>query len=235
MSKSKKNVVAPEEISAQYGIDASRLFILSDSPPDRDVQWTTGGVEGASRFVQRVWAEFDTDAKPDATPVDADRSDELRRATHKIIKAVTESIDQFRFNSGIAKLYEFINLLKGFPATDGAVAAARAEALSVLARLVAPFTPHLAEECWLRFGGEGMIVNAAWPTFDPALVVDSELLLPVQVNGKRRGEIRVPADADEAQVREKALADEAVSVHLAGLTVRKVIVVPGRIVNIVAG
>ena len=235
MSKSKKNVVAPEEISAQYGIDASRLFILSDSPPDRDVQWTTGGVEGASRFVQRVWAEFDTDARPDATPVDADRSDELRRATHKIIKAVTESIDQFRFNSGIAKLYEFINLLKGFPATDGAVAAARAEALSVLARLVAPFTPHLAEECWLRFGGEGMIVNAAWPTFDPALVVDSELLLPVQVNGKRRGEIRVPADADEAQVREKALADEAVSVHLAGLTVRKVIVVPGRIVNIVAG
>jgi leucyl-tRNA synthetase len=235
MSKSKKNVVAPEEISAQYGIDASRLFILSDSPPDRDVQWTTGGVEGASRFVQRVWAEFDIDASPDDTPLDEARSDALRRATHKIIKAVTESIDQFRFNSGIAKLYEFMNLLKGFSATDGGVAAAREEALSVLARLVAPFTPHLAEECWARHGGEGMIVNAPWPEFDPALVTDSELLLPVQVNGKRRGEIRVAADAGEAEVREKALADEAVSVHLAGLTVRKVIVVPGRIVNIVAG
>ena len=164
-----------------------------------------------------------------------ERSGELRRATHKIVKAVTESIDQFRFNSGIAKLYEFMNLLKGFPAADGGVAAARAEALSVLARLVSPFTPHLAEECWARQGGEGMIVNAPWPEFDPALVADSELLLPVQVNGKRRGEIRVAADADEAQVREMALADEGVSVHLAGLTVRKVIVVPGRIVNIVVG
>ena len=235
MSKSKKNVVAPEEISAQHGIDASRLFILSDSPPDRDVQWTTGGVEGASRFVQRVWAEFDSQAEAVSAPVDATRSDELRRATHKIIKAVTESVDQFRFNSGIARLYEFLNLLKTFPATDDSVAAARAEALSALARLISPYTPHLAEECWLRMGGEGMVVNAPWPTFDPALTIDSELLLPVQVNGKRRGEIRVPADATEAQVREKALADEAVSVHLAGVTVRKVIVVPGRIVNIVVG
>ncbi|HRD28434.1 MAG TPA: leucine--tRNA ligase [Caulobacter sp.] len=235
MSKSKKNVVAPEEISAQYGIDASRLFILSDSPPDRDVQWTTGGVEGASRFVQRVWSEFDSEAGGGDAPVDPVRSEELRRATHKIIKAVTESIDQFKFNSGIARLYEFLNLLKGFPAADSSVAAARAEALSALARLIAPYTPHLAEECWLRMGGEGMIVDAPWPEYDPALTVDSELLLPVQVNGKRRGEIRVAADANEAQVRDKALADEAVSVHLAGLTVRKVIVVPGRIVNIVAG
>jgi len=235
MSKSKKNVVAPEEISAQYGIDASRLFILSDSPPVRDVKWTTGGVEGASRFVQAVWSEFDSEPAGVAGPVDEARSGELRRATHKIIKAVTESIDQFKFNSGIARLYEFLNLLKGFPASDSSVGAARAEALSALARLIAPYTPHLAEECWLRMGGEGMIVDAPWPEYDPALTVDSELLLPVQVNGKRRGEIRVAADATEAQVRDKALADEAVSVHLAGLTVRKVIVVPGRIVNIVAG
>jgi leucyl-tRNA synthetase len=235
MSKSKKNVVAPEEIFEQYGVDAARLFVLSDSPPERDVQWTTGGVEGASRFVQRVWAEFDSQVEAVATTTDAARSDELRRATHKIIKAVTESIDQFRFNSGIARLYEFLNLLKTFPATDGGVVAARAEALSVLARLVSPYTPHLAEECWVRIGGEGMIVDAVWPVFDADLAADTELLLPVQVNGKRRGEIRVAPGTAEADVREKALADEAVSVHLAGLTVRKVIVVPGRIVNIVAG
>ena len=235
MSKSKKNVVAPEEIFEQYGVDAARLFVMSDSPPERDVQWTTGGVEGAGRFVQRVWAEFDSQVERVAAAEDAVRSEELRRATHKIIKAVTESVDQFKFNSGIARLYEFLNVLKTFNAADGSVAAARAEALSVLARLISPFTPHLAEECWVRMGGEGMVVDAPWPKFDPAMAADAELLLPVQVNGKRRGEIRVTPDATEAEVREKALADEAVSVHLAGLTVRKVIVVPGRIVNIVVG
>ena len=235
MSKSKKNVVAPEEIFEQYGVDAARLFVMSDSPPERDVQWTTGGVEGAGRFVQRVWAEFDSQVEVAVTPQDAERSQALRRATHKIIKAVTESVDQFKFNSGIARLYEFLNLLKSFPSNDSAVSVARAEALSVLARLISPFTPHLAEECWVRMGGDGMIVDAPWPVFDPAMATDAELLLPVQVNGKRRGEIRVSPDATEAEVREKALADEAVSVHLAGLNVRKVIVVQGRIVNIVVG
>ncbi len=235
MSKSKKNVVAPEEIFEQYGVDAARLFVMSDSPPERDVQWTTGGVEGAGRFVQRVWAEFDSQVEVAVTPQDAERSQALRRATHKIIKAVTESVDQFKFNSGIARLYEFLNLLKSFSSNDSAVSVARAEALSVLARLISPFTPHLAEECWVRMGGDGMIVDAPWPVFDPAMATDAELLLPVQVNGKRRGEIRVSPDATEAEVREKALADEAVSVHLAGLNVRKVIVVQGRIVNIVVG
>jgi leucyl-tRNA synthetase len=235
MSKSKKNVVAPEEIFETYGVDAARLFVMSDSPPERDVQWTTGGVEGAGRFVNRVWAEFDADgAAPSGLDTDP-RAGELRRATHKTIKAVTDSIEHFRFNSGIARLYEFLNILKTFPASDAGVATARAEALSVLARLIAPFTPHLAEECWVRIGGEGMAVDAPWPEADPALTVDAELVLPVQINGKRRAEVRVPADADETAVREKALADPAVTVHLEGQTVRKVIVVPGRIVNIVAG
>jgi leucyl-tRNA synthetase len=235
MSKSKKNVVAPEEIFETYGVDAARLFVMSDSPPERDVQWTTGGVEGAGRFVNRVWAEFDTEGAPPSGPDTDPRAEELRRATHKTIKAVTDSIEQFRFNSGIARLYEFLNILKTFQAVDAGVANARAEALSVLARLIAPFTPHLAEECWVRIGGDGMAVDAPWPVADPALTVDAELVLPVQINGKRRAEVRVPADADEAAVREKALADPAVTVHLEGQTVRKVIVVPGRIVNIVAG
>jgi leucyl-tRNA synthetase len=233
MSKSKKNVVAPEDIFDAYGVDAARLFVMSDSPPERDVQWTTGGVEGAGRFVQRVWAEFESQpagvltAQPDA---------ELRKAVHKLVKAVTESIEGFRFNSGIARLYEFLNILKDFKAEGAspAVLAARAEALSVFARLIAPFTPHLAEECWVLIGGEGMAVNAPWPTFDPALAEDAEVVMPVQVNGKRRGEVRAAKDAPEDTVRALALADPGVSVHLEGMTVRKVIVVPGRIVNIVA-
>jgi leucyl-tRNA synthetase len=233
MSKSKKNVVAPEDIFEAYGVDAARLFVMSDSPPERDVQWTTGGVEGAGRFVQRVWAEFDS--QPSGTP-DAAPDPELRKATHKLIKAVTESIEGFRFNSGVARLYEFLNILREFKA-DGAspaVLAARAEALSAFARLIAPFTPHLAEECWTRIGGEGMAVDAPWPKFDPALTEDAEVVMPVQVNGKRRGEVRAAKDAAEDEVRALALADPSVSVHLEGLTVRKVIVVPGRIVNIVA-
>ncbi|MDQ0465320.1 leucyl-tRNA synthetase [Caulobacter ginsengisoli] len=233
MSKSKKNVVAPEDIFDAYGVDAARLFVMSDSPPERDVQWSTGGVEGAGRFVGRVWNEFDVEPPP-AADQDAERSDALRRATHKLIKAVTESIEGFKFNSGIAKLYEFLNILKGFPATDGAVSAARGEALSAFCRLIAPYTPHLAEACWERMGGEGWVVNAPWPVFDPALAADSELVLPVQVNGKRRGEVRAAAGTPEAEVRALALADSGVSVHLAGLTVRKVIVVPDRIINIVA-
>ena len=233
MSKSKKNTVAPEEIFEVCGVDAARLFVLSDSPAERDVQWTSGGVQGAWRFVTRVWDEFDSQpadvaaAEPDA---------ELRRATHKLIRQVTEAIDGFRFNSGIARLYEFLNLLKANPAKDAspAVLAARQEALSAFARLIAPFTPHLAEECWARIGGEGMVVAAPWPTFDAALTEDSTKVLPVQVNGKRRGEITAPAGAEPAEVEAILKADADIAAKLEGLTIRKIIVVKDRIVNIVA-
>jgi len=240
MAKSKKNGVAPEDIFETYGVDAARLFVLSDSPLDRDVQWTAGGIEGAARFVQRVWNEFDS--QPPALPAGATGDDPnavgLTRATHRLIMALTDSIDSFRYNSGIAKLYEFLNVLKGIPA-DGAspaMLAARAEALSALARLIAPFTPHLAEECWARIGGEGLVADAPWPQFDPALAAEDELVLPIQVNGKRRGEIRAARGAPMGAVEERALASDAVKAYLAAnaLKVRKVIVVPDRIVNIVA-
>ncbi|MBL8770129.1 MAG: leucine--tRNA ligase [Phenylobacterium sp.] len=233
MSKSKRNTVAPEEIFDVYGVDAARLFVLSDSPAERDVQWTTGGVQGAWRFVNRVWDEFDSHVP---APAGAEPDPELRRATHKLIRQVTESIDGFRFNSGIARLYEFLNLLKSNPARDAApaVLAARQEALSAFARLIAPFTPHLAEECWARIGGEGMVVAAPWPDFDPALTEDAVKVLPVQVNGKRRGEISAPAGAEPADVEKLVLADPEIASKLEGLTVRKIIVVKDRIVNIVA-
>jgi len=232
MSKSKRNTVAPEEIFDVYGVDAARLFTLSDSPAERDVQWTTGGVQGAWRFVNRVWDEFDS--QPPA--VSGEPDPELRRATHKLVRQMTEAIDGFRFNSGIARLYEFLNLLKANPAKGAtpAVLAARQEALSAFARLIAPFTPHLAEECWARIGGEGMVVAAPWPDYDPALTEDATKVLPVQVNGKRRGEIAAPAGAEPADVEKIVLADADIAARLEGLTIRKIIVVKDRIVNIVA-
>jgi leucyl-tRNA synthetase len=238
MSKSKKNVVAPEDIFDAYGVDAVRLFVMSDSPPERDVQWTVGGVEGAWRFVHRVWNEFDSQPDGAVAPVAADdQAKALLQATHRLIKNVTDSIEGFRFNSGIARLYEFLNVLKAFPAADAspAVLAARAEALSILARLISPFTPHLAEEGWERIGGEGLVVQAPWPAYDAALAAENEVLLPVQINGKRRGEIRVAVGAADADVQAIALADEGVKRHLEGQSVRKIIVVKDRIVNIVAG
>ncbi|OYX35553.1 MAG: leucine--tRNA ligase [Caulobacterales bacterium 32-69-10] len=240
MSKSKKNVVAPEEIFESHGADAARLFVLSDSPPERDVQWTQSGLEGSWRLVSRIWAEFD--AHPvghnlESDMVDADRAAELHRITHRAIKAVGEAIEGFRFNSAIARIYEFLNQLRGFPveAVGPAVLGARVEALTALARLIAPFAPHLAESCWERLGNEGMVVETEWPVYDPELAAENDRVLPVQVNGKRRGEIRVAVGVSAAEVEAVALADPEVRRHLEGLEVRKVIVVQDRIVNIVAG
>ncbi len=230
MSKSKKNVVAPQEIVDTYGVDAGRLFVLSDSPPERDVQWTPGGVEGASRFVQRVWAEVDG-LDPDFAG-DEQANASLVRETHKAIKAVSEGIDGFRFNSAIAKLYAFVATVRDHPKAGGD---ARRQALSALLRLVAPFTPHLAEEGWTRLGEEGMILDAPWPVYDPALAADDEVTLPIQVNGKRRGEIRVARGLEPAEVEAIVLADADVQARLEGQAVRKIVVVKDRIVNLVVG
>ena len=228
MSKSKKNVVAPQEIVDTWGVDAGRLFVLSDSPPERDVQWTPGGVEGASRFVQRVWAEVD--GFDPAVAGDEAANASLVRETHKAIKAVSEGISGFRFNSAIAKLYAFVATVRDHPGAGGP---ARREALSALLRLVAPFTPHLAEEGWTRLGEEGMILDAPWPVYDPALAADDEVILPIQVNGKRRGEIRVARGLEPAAVEALVMADPEVQARLEGQTVRKIVVVKDRIVNLV--
>ena len=232
MSKSKKNVVAPQDIIEAYGVDAGRLFVLSDSPPERDVQWSAGGVEGASRFVQRVWTEFDS--FDPAAPANPDVDASLIRETHKTIKAVSEGVEGFRFNSAIAKLYAFLATLRQH---DKAGYEARKTALLTMARLIAPFTPHLAEEAWARLGQDGMVLDAPWPVFDPALAADDEVTLPVQIGGKRRGEVVLPRGSDNATVEAAALANPTVQAYLAAnnLSVRKVIVVPDRIVNLVAG
>jgi leucyl-tRNA synthetase len=232
MSKSKKNVVAPAEILELHGVDAGRLFVLSDSPPERDVQWTPGGVEGASRFVQRVWAEFDGYDASIAGDEAANAA--LIRETHKAIKAVSEGVEGFRFNSAIAKLYAFLATVRD---AKGAGGEARHQALSALARLIAPFTPHVAEEGWSRLGEPGMVLDAPWPVYDPALAADDEVVLPIQISGKRRSEITAPRGADSADVEAAALANPAIQAYLSanGVAVKKVIVVQDRIVNLVVG
>ena len=236
MSKSKKNVVSPEAIADTYGADAARWFMLSDSPPERDVEWTDSGVEGAWRLIGRIWDTVEAAAgalegfDADAPAANADDKP-LRQATHGAIAGVTEDIDHFRFNKAIARLYEFLNILrKDNKAGDWA----RAEALSALTRLIAPFTPHLAEECWETLGGAGLVCEAPWPKADAGLLARDVVVLGVQVNGKRRDELEVAADADKEAVEKAALSLETVQRHIEGKTLRKVVVVPGRIVNIVA-
>jgi len=235
MSKSKKNVVDPVAIIADYGADVARWFVLSDSPPERDFEWSDSGVRGAWGSVQKMWALADAAPEADDGPADSGEALELRRIAHRTIRDVTQGIERFHFNVGIARMNELANALRKAEAQSGpGLATARREAIRLLAQLAAPFAPHLAEECWARIGGKGMVATAKWPEADPALLVSDTVLMPVQVNGKKRAEITLPRDASVEAVEAAAKADDGVKPFLAGLTVRKVIVVPGRIVNIVA-
>ena len=228
MSKSKNNVVDPVQIIAQYGADTARWFVLSDSPPERDVEWTAAGAEATHKHLGRVWALSDRIAQMAPGGEDAADSD-LLRAMHKTIQDVTNGIEAFGFNAAIARLYAFTNVL----AKSKASQQAQRQAILVLAQLMSPMTPHLAEEIWQMQGGDGLIAQANWPKADPALLVDESVTLPIQINGKRRGEITVPTDMDKAEVEKLALASDAVQRALAGAQPKKVIVVPGRIVNVV--
>ena len=233
MSKSKKNVVDPNDIIEGYGADVARWFVLSDSPPERDVEWTEAGVIGAWRFANKVWALVSDTPKMDpmsiAATADGDAL-ELRRFAHKAMAKITAGIESFRFNTSVAQIYELTNALKKYKADDEA----KAECLGILIRAIAPFMPHLSEECWAHMGGDGLCYHAPWPEIDENLLVEDTVTLPLQVNGKRRGEISVPADISKEEAEKLALADPAVIRTIDGLTVRKVIVVPGRIINIVA-
>ena len=239
MSKSKKNVVDPIQIIADYGADVARWFVLSDSPPERDFEWTDAGVRGAWGSIQKLWALVEAAPAADDGPADSGEPLELRRLAHRTVRDVTNGIEKFHFNVGIARMNELGNALrKAEQSTLPGMATARREALRLFAQIAAPFAPHLAEECWALLGGpnageNGMVATARWPTPDPALLVSDTVTLPVQINGKKRAEITVAASADPAAVEAAAREDDAVKQHLAGLTVRKVIVVPGRIVNIV--
>ncbi|MEW6255963.1 MAG: leucine--tRNA ligase [Pseudomonadota bacterium] len=246
MSKSKRNVVPPEVVADTYGVDCARWFMLSDTPPERDSEWTQAGIEGAWRFVQRVWrlvSEAVELGAPAGTPAPSAFGSEamaLRRAAHALAATVADDVERLRFNVAVAHVHEFAN------AFGTAIAAARAggtgegldfalrEAADVLARVVGPMVPHLAEECWVVLGHDGLAAEASWPQADPALLKRDTITLPIQINGRKRDDIEVPLSFTPAQVEAAVLAMESVQRALDGRPPKRIIVVPQRIVNVVA-
>ena len=248
MSKSKRNVIDPEGIFETFGADTARWFMLSDSPPERDLEWTSAGVEGAHRFVQRLWrlvVEWIDALPPPDTAPPAELSDAalaLRRAGHKAIRAVSDDVEQFRFNRAVARVYELTNTLSNFaqaagdgaaPTFDAAGRWAFREGLEILVRLIGPMMPHLGEELWQRLGHGELLVDQPWPEADPALVAEESVTMAVQVNGKLRATITLPRDADDALAESTALSEAAVQRALGEAAPRKIIVVKNRVVNVV--
>jgi leucyl-tRNA synthetase len=244
MSKSKRNTVDPDDIMETYGADVARWFMLSDSPPERDVEWTEDRVQGASRFVQRLWRLTnelsDAGAKQDA-PRPAEWSAaafSVRKAAHQALARVGEDIEKLRFNRCVAHIYEAANAIGA--ALDAArtpspdLAWAYREAAEILVRLAAPMMPHLAEECWAALGHDSLVAEQPWPEVETALLVEDSVTLPVQINGKKRADVTVPREAGAGEVEKAVLALPAVQQALGGKPPKRVVVVPQRIVNVVA-
>jgi leucyl-tRNA synthetase len=223
MSKSKKNTIDPEPIVDQYGADATRWFMLSDSPPERDLAWSEAGIEGSWRFVQRLWRLVDGIEQGEGNDVALDRK------LAQTIAGVAVDIEALQFNKAVAKLYELVNAIE-----KAKLSASRSNAIRTLVRLVSPMTPHLAEEAWAAMGGSGLVANADWPSYDPALLVEDEVTIAVQVNGKLRDTLVMPKGSDKAVVEAAARANPNVLRILDGAEPKKVIVVPDRLVNLVA-
>jgi leucyl-tRNA synthetase len=223
MSKSKKNVVDPDEIVAKYGADAVRWFMLSDSPPERDLPWSEAGIEGCWRFVQRLWRLLD---QYDSTATGEDKS--LARKTHQTIAAAAGDIEALSFNKAVARIYELTGAIEKAPPS-----ASRSEAIHSLLLLVSPMMPHLAEEVWSIMGGSGLIALAPWPEVDPALLVEDEVTIAIQHKGKLRDTLTVAKGLPKDEIEALALGSEKVQRSIDGAEIRKVIVVPDRLVNIV--
>jgi leucyl-tRNA synthetase len=246
MSKSKRNTVDPDDIIGEYGADVARWFMLSDSPPERDVEWTERGVQGAARFVQRLWrligeAGAIGRGAPVARPEQfAPAALALRKASHKALAAVGDDVEKLHFNVCVAHIYEFANALTAaigdIDTQDIApdLRWAMREAADILVQLFAPMMPHLAEECWAALGHDTLVAQAPWPNVERALLIEDTITLPVQINGKKRAEVTVPREASNAEIEAAVLALDAVQKALDGKKPKKVIIVPKRIVNVVA-
>jgi len=238
MSKSKKNVVDPEAILSTYGADTARLFMMSDSPPDRDLEWTEAGVEGAWRYINRLWRLIDTPPvqldKCDASSDYGELASDLRRQIHKTIDGVTEDLEKFHFNRAVARIRELTNALVDAKGDSSDIANAYREGVEALVRLVGPITPHIAEEMWSKLGQETLLADAPWPKADASLLVDDSVTIAIQVNGKLRASIEVARDLPKEELETMALSEPNIVRNLGGKSPRKVIVVPNRIVNVVA-
>lgn len=240
MSKSKKNVVDPELIISTYGADTARLFMLSDSPPERDLEWTDSGVEGNWRFLNRLWRLITEPKAPLAakgTAIPAKLSSEtakIRSNIHKTIAAVTDDLAKFHFNKAVARLREMTNMLGNMDGATGDDAIILREGYEYLVQLFAPMVPHITAELWSELGYDSILCEVPWPVADETLLVDDTVILPIQINGKRRDQLEVPKDMDKAEIEKLALASEKVQAALGGNAPKKVIVVPNRIINVVA-
>ena len=239
MSKSRRNTIDPSATIEAYGADTARLFMLSDSPPERDLEWTEAGIDGAWRYLNRLWRLFEDRwgaLAPAGTAPPARLSPaatELRRAIHKTIEAVTEQIERFHFNKAVALIRELSNRLEAFAADDPAAPALTREGLETLVLLLGPIVPHLAEELWQRLGHEVLLADSPWPRADPAWLVDDQVTVAVQVNGKLRATIALPSGSDREAAEAAALAEPNVVRSLDGKPLKRVIVVPDKLVNLV--
>lgn len=241
MSKSKKNVVDPDDIIATYGADTARFFMLSDSPPERDVEWTDAGAEGAHRFVQRIWRLVQTwseHVKSAEMPQDLsnETANTLRKASHKTLKAIGEDYERLGFNRAIARIYDYVNTLSSsvvIKNTNSEINSAMREGLSLLIQCFAPVMPHLGETCWEELGFEGLVSQQPWPNYIDELVKDDVITLPIQINGKKRGDLLVSPEASKQEIEDATLASDVVRKYLDGQAPKKIIVVPKRIVNVV--
>jgi leucyl-tRNA synthetase len=230
MSKSKGNVVDPDHIIEKYGADTARLFILFASPPERELEWSDQGVEGCYRFLKRVWRLVIEKSKPQTSKSQTNPNSQLIKKTHQTIKSVTEDLERFSFNTAIAKLMEFVNFANN---NKESFIHHSSFVIRHLLIMLAPFAPHLAEELWHRAGNKESIHRESWPEHDPELARESEMTIPVQVNGKLRDTITVPTDAPDEEIKKKALESEKAKSFMAGKNIVKTILVPKKLVNIV--
>ncbi|MGI9502313.1 MAG: leucine--tRNA ligase [Geminicoccaceae bacterium] len=234
MSKSKLNVVDPGPTIEAYGGDAARLFMLSDSPPERDLEWTEAGIDGAWRYLNRLWRLFEAGVPEGNASGDlSDQASALKRAVHKTVYAVTDEIEKFHFNKAVALIRELSNRLEAFNRNDPAASSVMREALEVLAKLMAPMVPHLAEELWQRLGHDTLLATAPWPNADPAWLAEDEVTIAVQVMGKLRATLKLPKGIDQDAALAAAMEDDNVRRAIGEKSLRRVIFVPGKILNLV--
>jgi leucyl-tRNA synthetase len=252
MSKSKNNTVDPGKIISGYGADTARLFMLSDSPPERDLEWTEAGVEGAWRYINRLWRLAEDAAAVAVVPALAgaeqsrqnqnaakpsapdEKAEKTRRIIHRTIAQVSEAFERFHFNGAVAKIRELSNALEELDPKNPAEAGIFREGIETLTQLLGPMLPHIAEEMWQTLGHKVILVESAWPKADPSLLIDNTVTIAVQVNGKLRATITLARDLPAKEVEAAALAEEGVKRALDNKPPKKVIVIPNRIVNVVA-
>ena len=233
----KKNVVDPSTIIEEFGADTARWFVLSDSPPERDIFWSESGVEAAGKFIKKIWKtiiELNKLIEKNVSNENNEKTIDLKKTNHKTLNNITKDLDSLSFNKVIARLYEFVGEISKIKESDNIDAKAISESLSFLLIMLGPITPHLAEEGWSLFDkSKGMVCEQPWPNIEENLIAESTIRMPIQVNGKKKSEVQVDKNIDESKLREIALSDNSIKSFIGDKEIKKLIIVPNRIINIV--